>query len=194
MNLSFVFRVLNIIVAAFMIIGGVMTCFAGGFPNFIQGIFVIIFGIVTALFEFRLPAVVTQFASFMFSFMGRAIFYIFIGCITLSYGHLAIASGVIIVVIGLVYLVLHFFKKIDAPSNMQRQAYEDALSGLSSTKTSANNSTLPTTHQPNPYPQSTFPPTSAPQTAYPQNTYPHTHADGTNPTYPPVNFNHQGAI
>lgn len=30
MNLSIIFRVVNIIVAAFMIIGGVMTCIAGG--------------------------------------------------------------------------------------------------------------------------------------------------------------------
>lgn len=32
-----------------------------------------IFGIMTAVFEFRLPAFITQFASFMFSFMGRGI-------------------------------------------------------------------------------------------------------------------------
>ena len=30
MNLSIVFRAINIVVAAFMIIGGVMTCIAGG--------------------------------------------------------------------------------------------------------------------------------------------------------------------
>lgn len=30
LNLSIIFRVINIIVAAFMIIGGVMTCIAGG--------------------------------------------------------------------------------------------------------------------------------------------------------------------
>lgn len=32
-----------------------------------------LFGIMTAVFEFRLPGVITQFASFMFSFMGRGI-------------------------------------------------------------------------------------------------------------------------
>lgn len=32
-----------------------------------------IFGIMTAVFEFRLPPVITQFASFMFSFLGRGI-------------------------------------------------------------------------------------------------------------------------
>ncbi|KAG0748790.1 hypothetical protein G6F57_009520 [Rhizopus arrhizus] len=128
MNFSYpvMFRAANIVAAAFMIIGGVMTCIAGGFPNFIQGIFVILFGIMTAVFEFRLPGVITQFASFMFSFMGRGIFYIFLGCITLNYGGLAIASGVIIAVIGIAFVVLQFLK-IEAPSNMRKEAFDDAV-------------------------------------------------------------------
>ncbi|KAI9245317.1 COPI associated protein-domain-containing protein [Sporodiniella umbellata] len=118
-----VFRVTNIIAAAFMIIGGVMTCIAGGFPNFIQGIFVILFGIMTFVFEFRLPGIITQFASFMFSFMGRGIFYVFLGAITLNYGSLAIASGVIVILIGIAYIVLQFLS-IEAPSNMRKDAFE----------------------------------------------------------------------
>ncbi|CAO3702785.1 unnamed protein product [Rhizopus stolonifer] len=128
MNISYpiIFRIANIVAAAFMIIGGVMTCIAGGFPNFIQGIFVILFGIMTAVFEFRLPGVITQFASFMFSFMGRGIFYIFLGCISLNYGGLAIASGVIVIAIGIAYAVLQFLS-IDAPSNMRKEAFDDAV-------------------------------------------------------------------
>ncbi|GAA5812641.1 hypothetical protein MFLAVUS_006098 [Mucor flavus] len=124
MNLSIIFRVVNIIVAAFMIIGGVMTCIAGGFPNFIQGIFVILFGIMTAVFEFRLPAVITQFASFMFSFLGRGVCDI--GAITLNYNGLGLASGIIVLVAGVAYLVLQF-THIEAPTNMQKRAYEDAV-------------------------------------------------------------------
>ncbi|KAI8974396.1 COPI associated protein-domain-containing protein [Pilobolus umbonatus] len=125
-NLSLIFRVANIIVAAFMVIGGVMTCIAGGFPNFIQGIFVILFGVMTMVFEFKLPGFIIQFASFMFSFLGRGVFYIFIGCITLNYGGLAIASGVIIIVCGVAYVILQFVQ-IEAPSNMQKTAYEETL-------------------------------------------------------------------
>lgn len=33
---------------------------------------------MTAVFEFRLPAVITQFASFMFSFLGRGVCEYFI--------------------------------------------------------------------------------------------------------------------
>ncbi|KAG2211771.1 hypothetical protein INT46_003711 [Mucor plumbeus] len=168
MNLSIVFRAINIVVAAFMIIGGVMTCIAGGFPNFIQGIFVIIFGIMTAIFEFRLPVIITQFASFMFSFMGRGIFYTFLGAITLNYGGLALASGIIVAVFGVAYIALHFFKNIEAPSNMQKRAYEDAI-GYS---TQVNDNPSPNFQAGGGYPQ----------------------PGGGQPTYPSANYANPGAV
>ncbi|KAI8889671.1 hypothetical protein K501DRAFT_320301 [Backusella circina FSU 941] len=168
MNYSIAFRVVNIIVAAFMIIGGVMTCFAGGFPNFIQGIFVVIFGLITALFEFRLPAVITQFASFMFSFLGRGLCNL--GCITLSYDGLALASGIIVLVFGVAYIILHF-TRIEAPSNMQKRAFEDAVGYNSQINDD--------------------PPSNFPTSPYAQNTFPQT---GAAPTYPPTNYTGPGAV
>ncbi|KAI7852608.1 COPI associated protein-domain-containing protein [Circinella umbellata] len=117
-DISLVFRVINCVAAAFMAIGGVGTIIRG-FNNFITGIFCIIFGLVTAVFEFRLPAQITQFASFMFSFLGRGI--------SLNYGALAIAAGVIVILIGVVYCVLHFVPGVQAPTNMQRSAFEESL-------------------------------------------------------------------
>ncbi|KAG2199081.1 hypothetical protein INT47_005085 [Mucor saturninus] len=181
MNLTLIFRAANIVAAAFMIIGGVMTCIAGGFPNFIQGIFVILFGIMTAIFEFRLPAMITQFASFMFSFLGRGVYDYFlyshvllsdicsIGCITLNYNGLGLASGIIVLVIGVGFVVLQF-THIEAPSNMQKRAYEDAV-GYS---TQIGDGTSPTGAG---YGQDSFSPTSA-----------------GNPQYPTANYASPGAV
>ncbi|KAI9318563.1 COPI associated protein-domain-containing protein [Dichotomocladium elegans] len=69
-------RITNIIVGCFMIIGGVCVITAGGFPQFIRGIYCIVLGVVVFLFEFRLPAGIARHVSFMFSFVGRGIFYI----------------------------------------------------------------------------------------------------------------------
>ncbi|KAI9020799.1 COPI associated protein-domain-containing protein [Phycomyces nitens] len=126
-DISLVFRVINIVVAVFMIIGAVATIIDGGFPNFIQGIFCILLGLMTAVFEFKLPGQVTQFASFMFSFLGRGIFYIFVGGITLGYKGLAIASGVIILVVGVGFVICHFIRTIDPPSNMQQVAFDESI-------------------------------------------------------------------
>ncbi|ORE08886.1 hypothetical protein BCV72DRAFT_261132 [Rhizopus microsporus var. microsporus] len=149
MNFSNIFRVVNMVAAAFMIIGGVMTCIHGGFPNFIQGIFVILFGLMTVLFEFRMPGPVVKHASFMFSFMGRGLFYIFLGFITVNYGALSIASGVIVIAIGLAYVALEF-TKIEPPNNMRKEAYDDAVG-----QGTHGNASLPTFVYPTSYEQTT---------------------------------------
>ncbi|KAG2216740.1 hypothetical protein INT45_003199 [Circinella minor] len=125
-NHTLVFRIINIIVACFMIIGGVCTIITGGFPQFIRGIYCIVFGVIVFVFEFRLPSIITQYASFLFSFIGRV--YVFIGCIILNYMPLAIASGVIVAVFGVAYVILQF-TNIEPPSNMKRQGFDDSLAG-----------------------------------------------------------------
>ncbi|KAI8144632.1 COPI associated protein-domain-containing protein [Fennellomyces sp. T-0311] len=131
-NHSLIFRIINIIVACFMVIGGVCTIITGGFPQFIRGIYCILFGVMVFVFEFRLPSIITQHVSYMFSFLGRGIFYIFIGCIILNYLPLAIASGVIVAVFGVAFCILQFIPGIEAPSNMKRQALDDSLAGQGS--------------------------------------------------------------
>ncbi|OZJ02972.1 hypothetical protein BZG36_04520 [Bifiguratus adelaidae] len=125
-DVGIVFRIINIIIGCMMVVGGVFVVFGGGFPSFIRGIFVLIFGLMTILFEFRLPGKITQYASFMFSFLGRGLFYIFIGCIVLDYYTVGIAFGAIIVIVGIVYCILEFFSSrvsVVAPSNMQKDTF-----------------------------------------------------------------------
>ncbi|CAO3688814.1 unnamed protein product [Umbelopsis ramanniana] len=88
-----------------------------------------LFGIMVFGFEFRLPAMAAQHVSFMFSFFGRGIFYIFIGCIMLNYYAVAIASGVIVAVVGVAFVVLQFVPRVEPPPNMRRKAYDDTMQG-----------------------------------------------------------------
>ncbi|KAI8063820.1 COPI associated protein-domain-containing protein [Gongronella butleri] len=130
-NTSLIFRIVNIIAAAFMIVGGVSLIISGGFPNFILAIFCILFGLIVILFEFKLPRPVTKLASFLFSFLGRGLLYIGVGCIMLNYLTLSIVCGVFDIVIGVGYVVCHFMPSIDAPSNMQFSTFENII-GVSS--------------------------------------------------------------
>ncbi|KAL1936346.1 hypothetical protein VTP01DRAFT_480, partial [Rhizomucor pusillus] len=89
----------------------------------------------------------------MFSFLGRGIFYLFIGAITLNYGGFSIACGVVLIVISIVYIILQFVPGIQAPSNMQKSAFEEAL-GYSTRPYNEGGANLnPVTPQ---YPQKTF--------------------------------------
>ncbi|KAI7872789.1 COPI associated protein-domain-containing protein [Spinellus fusiger] len=127
-----------------MVIGGVATIITGGFPQFIRGIFCIVFGIIVFVFEFRLPPVITQHVSYMFSFLGRGLFYIFIGCIILNEILLAIASGVIVALAGVAYSILQFMPFVQPPINMRREAFDDSLEHKGNAN-QWNTSPLPTT-------------------------------------------------
>ncbi|KAI8330710.1 COPI associated protein-domain-containing protein [Chlamydoabsidia padenii] len=136
---SLIFRVVNIIVGCFMIIGGVVTILTGGFPQFIRGIYCILFGVMVFLFEFRLPSIVSRYVSFMFSFFGRGVFYIFIGCILLNNLALGIASGVIVAIAGVVFVILQFIKSVKPPSNMRSEALDDSIQNGAGLGTRASN-------------------------------------------------------
>ncbi|TLS28430.1 hypothetical protein PpBr36_01372 [Pyricularia pennisetigena] len=121
MDFSDSFRIVNLVVAVVMILGGISQFFSdsNGFQGIIIGSYVIVFGLATALLEFQIPPQVSRYASFLFSFIGRGAFYIFIGSILLNDGALRIIAGSIIGLIGVAYAVLEFIPSIEPPANMR---------------------------------------------------------------------------
>lgn len=85
----------------------------------IIGIYEIIFGAAVALLEFQIPPQVSRYASFMFSFIGRGVFYIFMGSILLSSDWFRGLAGSIIAFVGLAYCALEFIPSIEPPANMR---------------------------------------------------------------------------
>ncbi|KAI6863811.1 FAD dependent oxidoreductase [Hortaea werneckii] len=73
----------------------------------------------TGLLEFQIPPQVARYASFMFSFIGRGVFYLFIGCVMIGAKWYHIAPGVITAVIGIAYIALEFVPSIEPPANMR---------------------------------------------------------------------------
>jgi hypothetical protein len=66
-----------------------------------------------------IPDYVYRYASFLFSFLGRGVFYIFVGCLIL-HGHvLQYIAGSIVGFLGIAYAVLEFVPSIEPPSNMR---------------------------------------------------------------------------
>merc|ERR1711868_16958 len=86
MDFSDVFRIVNLAAGVFMVLGGVAQFFPISIQHIVVGIYAILFGLATALLEFQIPPQVARYASFMFSFVGRGVFYIFIGGLCFS-GH-----------------------------------------------------------------------------------------------------------
>ncbi|KAI0159608.1 Golgi apparatus membrane protein TVP15 [Xylariaceae sp. FL1272] len=119
MDFSDSFRIVNLVVGVIMILGGISQFFGASFQSIVIGVYVIIFGAFVGLLEFQIPPQVSRYASFMFSFIGRGIFYIFIGSILLSSHWSRYIAGAIIGLTGLGYVALEFIPSIEPPANMR---------------------------------------------------------------------------
>ncbi|KAM0219958.1 hypothetical protein ACHAPA_000639 [Fusarium lateritium] len=124
MELSDIFRIVNLVVGVIVILGGIVSIFSFSLQPIVVGAYMIVFGLVIGLLEFQIPPQVSRHASFMFSFVGRGVFYIFLGCLLLGDKILSRIAGGSVGIIGLAYVALEFVPSIEPPSNM-REA-EDA--------------------------------------------------------------------
>lgn len=102
-----------------MILGGIAQFFHISFQSAIVGCYVIVFGAATLLLEFQIPPYMSRWAPFLFSFLGRGIFYIFIGSILLRDLVLQIVAGSIVGVVGVAYVALEYVPSIEPPQNMR---------------------------------------------------------------------------
>ncbi|KAM0261686.1 hypothetical protein ACHAQJ_002138 [Trichoderma viride] len=119
MELSDIFRIVNLVVAGVTVLGGVFHIFPVGFQNLVLGIYMIVFGLAIALLEFQTPPQVSRYANFLFSFIGRGIFYILIGGLLLGDKTISYIAGGIVGVAGIGYVALEFVPLIEPPSNMR---------------------------------------------------------------------------
>ncbi|KFY72712.1 hypothetical protein V499_07162 [Pseudogymnoascus sp. VKM F-103] len=121
MDFSDIFRIVNLAIGALMIAGGISQFFGATVTvqSIIIGVYVIIFGLAIGALEFQIPPQVSRYASFLFSFLGRGIFYIFIGTILFHDHVLRYIIGSIIGLVGLGYGALEFIPSIEPPANMR---------------------------------------------------------------------------
>ncbi|EAS35288.3 COPI-coated vesicle protein [Coccidioides immitis RS] len=122
MDYSNIFRLVNLAIGVIMVLGGISQFFADPkFRNIIIGIYVILFGLATGALELvpNVPTQITRHTSFMFSFIGRGIFYIFVGCIILEHHVLRIIAGSIVGIVGVAYVALEYIPSIEPPQNMR---------------------------------------------------------------------------
>ncbi|PYH83815.1 hypothetical protein BO82DRAFT_372934 [Aspergillus uvarum CBS 121591] len=114
-------RIVNIVVGVLMVLGGISQFFPASMSSIIVGVYVIIFGLLVGGLEFlpNVPDYVYRYASFLFSFLGRGGFYIFVGSILLHDNVLRYVAGSLVGFIGLGYIALEFIPSIEPPSNMR---------------------------------------------------------------------------
>ncbi|QUC20204.1 uncharacterized protein UV8b_04445 [Ustilaginoidea virens] len=119
MELSDIFRIVNLVVATITVLGGITEIFSFQLQYIILGTYMIVFGLAIALLEFQIPPQVSRYANFLFSFIGRGIFYILIGGLLFGTSVLSNIAGGIVCITGLGYVGLEFIPSIEPPNNMR---------------------------------------------------------------------------
>lgn len=119
MDFSDIFRIVNLGVGIFMVLGGIAQFFPLGLKEIILGVYLCLFGAATAGLEFQIPPPVARYASFMFSFIGRGVFYVFMGSVILADRWFKYVPGTIIGLVGVAYIVLEYIPSIEPPANMR---------------------------------------------------------------------------
>ncbi|KAI9683552.1 MAG: hypothetical protein M1829_004855 [Trizodia sp. TS-e1964] len=112
-------RLVNLAVGVAAVLGGITKFIHPTFQSLVVGIYVVIFGLVIGLLEFQIPPQISRYAAFLFSFLGRGIFYVFIGSLLLDTGVLLNISAGIVGITGVGYAVLEYIPSIEPPQNMR---------------------------------------------------------------------------
>lgn len=89
--------------------------------GFIGGVYIIAFGAVIGLLEFNVPSEAYAYGSFLFSFIGRGVFYTLIAITIVGSGFFRVFSSVVIFIIGLIYIALEAFPNVSPPENMNTE-------------------------------------------------------------------------
>jgi len=120
MDFSDIFRIVNLATGVFMILGAIGQFWTDHTVQpIVISVYMVIFGLTTGLLEFQIPPHVTRYASFMFSFLGRGVFYIFVGSVCMGDRWWKYAIGSIIALVGIGYVALEFVPSIEPPANMR---------------------------------------------------------------------------
>ena len=81
--------------------------FGSSFQGFVISVYYILFGIMIIFLEFVFPKRITPFIGFYFHFMGRGLFFIFLGCLLFFGGKkFHLYASILIFCVGALYVVM----------------------------------------------------------------------------------------
>jgi len=120
---SLIFKIANILTGALLVAGAVGHFIYHSFSSIVIGIYALAFGAVLIGLEVYQPptnyvTLLYQYASFLFSFAGRGVFYILAGVLLLNHYVLLYVSGGFVIVFGIGFIALEAIKMFDVPPSM----------------------------------------------------------------------------
>ncbi|KAI7889553.1 COPI associated protein-domain-containing protein [Mucor mucedo] len=111
----------------------------------VNGVFHLIMWIALLVIEVDQKPAFSKYVPFLYSFVGRGVFYVWLAWISFRISLLSIIGAVITCIVGIIYVLLFVLKNLQAPSTMTfeenyAQSPEDYLSESASFLPTHNNS------------------------------------------------------
>eukprot|EP00735_Rhodelphis_limneticus_P009811 TRINITY_DN2875_c1_g1::TRINITY_DN2875_c1_g1_i1::g.6035::m.6035 TRINITY_DN2875_c1_g1::TRINITY_DN2875_c1_g1_i1::g.6035 ORF type:complete len:167 (-),score=26.20,COPI_assoc/PF08507.5/6.5e-29,DUF3784/PF12650.2/0.16,DUF3784/PF12650.2/52,DUF308/PF03729.8/0.091,DUF308/PF03729.8/3.1e+03,E1-E2_ATPase/PF00122.15/6.4 TRINITY_DN2875_c1_g1_i1:385-831(-) len=119
-NLNRVASVLSIVCAILMVVAGIIRLTHAGtgtdaFQIAVVGFYLVVFGLLLSLVELRAFAVLTRHFGFLFSWIGKGLFFIFVACLLFGISPFHTAAGVVIILVGIFFICLQFVPSTKSP-------------------------------------------------------------------------------
>ncbi|WBW70672.1 COPI-coated vesicle associated protein [Schizosaccharomyces osmophilus] len=124
-----IFSALNLGVGAILGLAGLIKVFSFSLAKVFLGLFIILFGLGTIALEREVPSVAVKYASFMFSFLGRGFFYLFMGSLLWSYEGFTSLLGFLVLLVGAGFCAANYVAGLQdyAPRSMRDTDWDDTV-------------------------------------------------------------------
>ncbi|KAJ2497261.1 hypothetical protein GGH96_005233 [Coemansia sp. RSA 1972] len=103
---SLVLLMLNLVMGALVLTQGGLSVMEGDVRHIMLGVMCLFFGLFICIVEFLHIAALRMYASFLFSYCGRGLFYLIIGCLTVDSESAELGIGLVLVITGVILLGL----------------------------------------------------------------------------------------
>ncbi|KAH7825448.1 uncharacterized protein MONOS_2413 [Monocercomonoides exilis] len=102
---AIVFNIIDIVIGAYVV-----------FAAFIGSLFMILFGLIIIVYVLWQPTIITQYFGLVNSWLGYGLFILYLGVASWGSNHIVVwIIGALTVVMGFIYIILHFVKCVDKP-------------------------------------------------------------------------------
>eukprot|EP01091_Cochliopodium_minus_P002232 TRINITY_DN120_c0_g1_i1.p1 TRINITY_DN120_c0_g1~~TRINITY_DN120_c0_g1_i1.p1 ORF type:complete len:162 (+),score=17.06 TRINITY_DN120_c0_g1_i1:68-553(+) len=117
-NLGLLFNIINIVCSALMLGNGITNlAYSHYFREVIVSIYIVSFGLINLFYEIRPPSFIILYLGFFQTWLGRGLFYILAGVLSIVPDWRLIWT-IPLMVVGVVYSALQFTKTFSYPSSL----------------------------------------------------------------------------
>ncbi|KAI8326389.1 hypothetical protein GQ54DRAFT_72723 [Martensiomyces pterosporus] len=96
----------NFALGVLIFVQGCLSFSSGDVPHIMLGIVCLVFGLLVAVMELIHWAAIRMHASFLFSFFGRGLFYLVMGCLTLDSAKAQLGIGLVLIIFAAIFLAM----------------------------------------------------------------------------------------